>query len=104
MLTRRPLLAIIVLTSPLPAQERSSNITGSGAAEFYLIGTAHHMHFEDRYHYSVIDLEAQIRALHPDAVCGKITPQALDGPMEGNFPPEAAMLAEMAPQWGARFV
>ncbi len=24
--------------------------------------------------------------------------------MEGNFPPEAAMLAEMAPGWGVRFI
>jgi hypothetical protein len=42
--------------------------------------------------------------VHPDAVCGEITPEAFNGPMEGNFPPEAAMLAEMAPDWGVRFI
>jgi pheromone shutdown protein TraB len=97
-------LTIIILISPLRVQDRLSNTTGTGDRDFYLIGTAHHMHFEDRYHYSVIDLEAQVRSLHPDVVCGEITPQALNGPMEGNFPPEAAMLAEMAPRWGAHFV
>lgn len=95
-------LTIIILISPLPVQDRPSNTTGD--REFYLIGTAHHMHFEDRYHYSVSDLETQVRSLQPDVVCGEITPQALNGPTEGNFPPEAAMLAEMAPRWGAHFV
>jgi hypothetical protein len=42
--------------------------------------------------------------VHADVVCGEITPEAFNGPMEGNFPPEAAMLAEMAPGWGMRFI
>jgi hypothetical protein len=76
----------------------------SAAPEVFLIGSAHSMHFEERYHYSLIDLKAQVRSVHPDAVCGEITPEAFNGPMEGNFPPEAAMLAEMAPDWGVRFI
>ena len=76
----------------------------AAAPEIYLIGSAHHMHFEERYHYSLIDLEAQVLSVHPDVVCGEITPEAFNGPMEGNFPPEAAMLAEMAPSWGVRFI
>ncbi len=70
----------------------------------YLIGTVHNMHFEERYHYSLIDLQAQVLSVHPDVICGEITPEANNGPMEGNFPPEAAMLAEMAPVWGVSFV
>jgi hypothetical protein len=62
------------------------------------------MHFDERYHYSLIDLEAQVRSLHPDVVCGEITPEAYNAPMEGNFPPEAAFLAEMAPVLGIRFI
>ena len=62
------------------------------------------MHFGERYRYSLVDLQAQIRLLHPDVVCGEITPDALNGPMEGNLPPEAAMLAEMAASLGARFI
>jgi hypothetical protein len=45
-----------------------------------------------------------VRSIHPDVVCGEITPEAYNGPMEGNFPPEAAMLAEMSPSWGVRFI
>ncbi|MGA2833944.1 MAG: hypothetical protein ABSE55_12810 [Terracidiphilus sp.] len=74
------------------------------APEVFLVGSVHNMHFEERYHYSLIDLQVQVRLLHPDVVCGEITPEAFDGPMEGNFPPEAAMLAEMAPGWGVRFI
>jgi hypothetical protein len=76
----------------------------SPAPEIFLIGSEHNMHFEERYHYSLIDLQAQVRSVHPDVVCGEITPEAYNGPMEGNFPPEAAMLAEMAPGWGVRFI
>jgi hypothetical protein len=51
-----------------------------------------------------VDLQRQVLAQHPDVICGEITPEAYNAPMEGNFPPEAAMLAEMAPGWGVRFV
>jgi hypothetical protein len=76
----------------------------AAAPDVFLVGSVHNMHFEERYHYSLIDLETQVRSVHPDVVCGEITPEAFNGPMEGNFPPEAAMLAEMAPQWGMRFI
>jgi hypothetical protein len=72
--------------------------------EIFLVGSVHNMHFEERFHYSLVDLQAQVDALRPDVVCGEITPEAFNGPMEGNFPPEAAMLAEMAAQHGYRFV
>jgi hypothetical protein len=75
-----------------------------GAPEIYLIGSIHNMHFEERYHYSLVDLQRQVLAEHPDVICGEITPEAYNAPTEGNFPPEAAMLAEMAPGWGVRFV
>ena len=72
--------------------------------EIYLIGSVHNMHFEERYHYSLVDLQTQIQSLHPDAVCGEITSEDFNGPTEGNFPPEAAMLAEMAPTWRVHFI
>lgn len=88
---------------PLMAQKVAPKAR-SGAPEIFLIGSEHNMHFEERFHYSLIDLQAQVRSMHPDVVCGEITPEAYNGPMEGNFPPEAAMLAEMASGWGVRFV
>jgi hypothetical protein len=94
----------MIWTSPLVGQSAVSNTSLVPTPEIYLIGSVHNMHFEERYHYSLIDLQAQIRSLHPDVVCGEITPEDFSGPMEGNFPPEAAMLSEMAPSWGARFV
>ncbi len=72
--------------------------------DIYLIGSVHNMHFEERYHYSLIDLQAEVRSVHPDVVCGEITREAYEGPVEGHFPPEAAMLAEVAPGMGARFI
>ena len=98
------LLTSIVSISLLPAQNAASNAAGSAAREIYLIGSVHHLHLEDRYHYSLIDLQVQVRSLRPDLVCGEITAEAFNGPMEGNFPTEAAMLAEIAPGWGARFI
>ena len=100
----RLLLVGMIWTSPLVGQSAVSNTSLVPTPEIYLIGSVHNMHFEERYHYSLIDLQAQIRSLHPDVVCGEITPEDFSGPMEGNFPPEAAMLSEMTPSWGARFV
>jgi hypothetical protein len=98
------LLVGMISISPLVAQNTGSNTPVVSVPEIYLIGSVHNMHFEERYHYSLVDLQAQVRSLHPDVVCGEITPEDFNGPMEGNFPPEAAMLAEMAPSWGVRFI
>lgn len=92
------LLSGFFLSLPAPGKPPSV------APAVHLVGSVHDMHFQDRYHYSLIDLEAQVRSLHPDVVCGEISPEAFNGPMEGNFPPEAAMLAEIAPGLGIRFV
>lgn len=97
------ILAVLFMNGAGLAQNISAAPT-TNTPEIYLIGSVHHMHFEERYHYSLIDLQAQIQSLRPDVVCGEITPEAFNGPMEGNFPPEAAMLAETVPAWGARFV
>jgi hypothetical protein len=70
----------------------------------YLIGSAHHMHFIAENNYTVNDLLEQIRVLKPDVVCGEITPEAFEQTMEGYFPPEAALLAEMATKMNYRFV
>jgi hypothetical protein len=96
------LIALLAI-SPLNAQTAASKAP-SAARKIFLVGSVHNMHFEERYRYSLIDLQTQVSSLHPDVVCGEITPEAYNGPMEGNFPPEAAMLAEVAPQWGARFI
>lgn len=98
------LLVAIVSTSTLVAQHAASNTPVGSFPEIYLIGSVHNLHFEERYRYSLVDLQAQVRSLHPDVVCGEITPGDINGPMEGNFPPEAAMLAEMASGWGVRFI
>jgi hypothetical protein len=105
------LLADTLLICPLMGQSivQSGGESRAPAASarkpaIYLIGSVHNMHYEERYHYSLIDLQAQVLSVHPDVVCGEITPEAYNAPMEGNFPPEAAMLAEMAPAWGVRFI
>jgi hypothetical protein len=97
------LLTDILLICPLMGQ-CPTPVASAGQFAIYLIGSVHNMHFEERYHYSLIDLQVQVLSVHPDVVCGEITPEAYNAPMEGNFPPEAAMLAEMAPGWGVRFI
>jgi hypothetical protein len=74
------------------------------APKVYLIGSIHNMHFNPDNHYSVNDLLSQIQALKADLVCGEITHEAYNQPMEGYFPPEAAFLAEMASESNYRFV
>jgi hypothetical protein len=97
------LLAGTLLICPLMDQYQAADAS-AGQPAIYLIGSVHNMHFEERYHYSLIDLQAQVLSVHPDVVCGEITPEAYNAPMEGNFPPEAAMLAEISPAWGVRFI
>lgn len=70
----------------------------------YLIGSIHNMHFNPDNNYSLNDLLEQIRMIGPDLVCGEITPDAFNQPMEGYFPPEASFLAEMATELNYRFV
>lgn len=89
---------------PLASQVPGLSTPSFAPPKSNLAGSMHDLHFQERYHYSLVDLQTEIRSLHPDVVCGEITPGAFNAPMEGNFPPEAAMLAELAPRWGARFV
>jgi hypothetical protein len=98
------LALLTLLSSGLLAAQNAMPKNAAAAPEVFLVGSVHNMHFEERYHYSLIDLQVEVWSLHPDVVCGEITPEAYNGPMEGNFPPEAAMLAEMAPGWGVRFI
>ena len=70
----------------------------------YVIGSIHNMHFNSDNHYSMNDLLEQISILKPDLVCGEIAPEAYNQAMEGYFPPEAALLAEMATTLDYRFV
>jgi len=71
--------------------------------EVILLGTAHDLHFKAESHYSLADLRTEVEELHPDLICGEMTAEAYQAPMEGYFPPEAAMLAELAPALHARF-
>ena len=91
----------LLLSFYLPA--RTQPTTASPNPEVILLGTAHDLHFKTENHYSLADLRTEVESLHPDLICGEITPEAYQGPMEGYFPPEAAYLAEVAPTLHARF-
>ncbi len=77
---------------------------GQTQPEVYIIGSVHAMHLNDSYHYSLNDLLTQIQLLNPDIVCGEITPEAYNTVLEGYFPPEAVMLAQMSTVLGYRFI
>ena len=68
-----------------------------------LVGSIHNSHFQDPPRYSIQDLKAQVLALNPDLICGEITPDAHQQPLEGYFPPEAAFLDEVAREHNIRF-
>lgn len=76
----------------------------AGNPEIFIVGSIHSMHYNPDYHYSINDLLEQIIALKPDLVCGEIAPEAFEQVNEGYFPPEAALLAEMAQVLNYRFV
>ena len=82
----------------------SLTLAAAAPNEVILVGTAHTMHLKAEFHYSLADLQQEIEALKPDVICGEITPEAYHGPMEGNFPIEAAFLDEIAPALHAKFV
>ncbi|MDD4058554.1 MAG: hypothetical protein PHO95_06615 [Bacteroidales bacterium] len=77
---------------------------GQMKQEIYLIGSIHSFHLDEKYNYSLKDLLTQISSINPDIVCGEITPEAYNSVLEGYFPPEAAMLAEVAPKMGYKFL
>ncbi len=92
---------MMVVSMNVLAQHQSPAV--SPAPEIFLLGTAHNLHFDPESHYSLADLREEVAALHPDLICGEITPEAYQGPMEGYFPPEAAYLAEVAASIHAHF-
>jgi hypothetical protein len=92
----------LTLSSGICAQTRP--VQASPDLEVFLLGTAHDLHFRPESHYSLADLRTEVEALHPQLICGEITPEAYLRPMEGYFPPEAAFLAEIAPSLHARFL
>jgi len=94
-----PLLSCCLFAQTAPTRPT----TPAANPEVILLGTAHDLHFKAESHYSLADLRNEVEALHPDLICGEITPEAYQGPMEGYFPPEAAFLAEVAPTLHARF-
>ncbi len=97
-----PLLSSYLLAQPAQtAQTRPT--TAASNPEVILLGTAHDLHFKVESHYSLADLRNEVEALHPDLICGEITQEAYQEPMEGYFPPEAAYLAEVAHTLRARF-
>ena len=69
----------------------------------FLVGSIHNSHFQDPPRYSIQDLKAQVLALNPDLICGEITPEAYQQPLEGYFPPEASFLDEVAREHTIRF-
>ena len=97
------LLSVLILWPGIVFSQGIKKDTADNKPVVYLIGAAHNMHFNPDNHYTINDLLAQVCALHPDLVCGEITPEAFQQPMEGYFPPEAAFLAEMAAESGYRF-
>lgn len=101
---RKILFLILTLYSiSLFSQEVNDNLLKEKPI-VYLIGSIHNKHLNSNKHYSINDLLAQISVLKPDLVCGEITPEAYEKPMEGYFPPEAAVLAEMASELNYSFV
>ncbi len=97
-----PLLSSYLLAQPAQTAQTRPTPAASNP-EVILLGTAHDLHFKAESHYSLADLRNEVEALHPDLICGEITPEAYQGPMEGYFPPEAAYLAEVAPTLHARY-
>jgi len=72
--------------------------------EIVLLGVMHDMHMKPELHYSLLDLRHEVEAVKPDLICVEIEPEAFNAPMEGYFPPEAAYLAELAPELHTRVV
>ncbi len=96
-------LGLLLCSSLLAPTAPTRPTTAASNPAVILLGTAHDLHFKAESHYSLADLRNEVEALHPDLICGEITPEAYQGPMEGYFPPEAAYLAEVAPMLRARF-
>lgn len=100
-------LVVGVLFISIPTLVFTQSTTGntqSDKPKIYLVGSVHSMHFNPALHYGLNDLLEQVIQLHPDVVCGEITPEAFRQDMEGYFPLEASFLAEMAKRANYRFI
>jgi hypothetical protein len=95
---------LVALLLPASFFGQTNSAQPAPQPEVILLGTAHNMHFALENHYSLIDLRTEIEGLHPDLICGEITPEAYHSVMEGYFPPEASYVAEIASSLKARFV
>lgn len=97
-------LLLLIGLGSAPLFSKGTENNPEGKPKIYLVGAVHHMHFKPGNNYSINDLLTQLQQLKPDVVCGEIAPEAFNQEMEGYFPPEAAILAEMADEFHYRFV
>lgn len=98
------LLTILTICSANAVSPKAIQRKADKKLTVSLVGSIHNMHFNPNNHYSINDLLAQISTLKPDVVCGEITPESFNQPMEGYFPPEATYPAEIAYELKYRFV
>lgn len=103
MMTKLVVLLLAIVAAVPDRQAPSQAPSPAPKPAVYLVGSIHNMHLDDAFHYSMVDLRAEVLSLKPDLVCGEITPEAYQQPLEGYFPPEAAFLDEVARTEKIRF-
>src|SRR4051812_41598095 len=85
-------IACMLIAAGLMAACRTPQLR-SEHREVVVLGTVHRFHLQPALGYSLSDLQSEVEQLKPQVICGETAPQALGGPLEGVFPPEAAFLA-----------
>lgn len=86
-------LIFTILLSLLGCTHRNE-VVNNQPLQVTLVPSIHKLHFDSQWNYTLDDLLASVAKTNPELICLEISKEAFNGPLEGLYPPEAALLAE----------
>jgi hypothetical protein len=97
-------LALFILGPVIAFGCASTQLRAASSPEAFVVGSVHRYHLDASSRYSLTDLDVQLTQMRPDLLCGEITPEHLGTQWEGYYPPEVALVQDVAARLGIPFV
>lgn len=96
-------VAFVLIFCCLPIVALASGPQGVPNPQVFVLGTIHKNHIDKRWGYSFADLAQTVRQLRPDLICAELYQRDAANGMQGYYPPENAVIAQVARELGAVF-